>query len=87
MELFCTLEVILNPLKFPLDVNMLITDKGGRRTRSDRRQSASSIDFPDRRSGNDRRIHNDRRSGEDRRSPEGFRSIVGMDRRKPFRLI
>jgi hypothetical protein len=66
---------------------MLITDKGGRRTQTDRRQSASSIDFPDRRSGNDRRIHTDRRKGVERRSPEGFRSIVGMDRRKLFRVI
>ena len=63
---------------------MQITDNGGRRSGSDRRQLSNPIHFSDRRLLCDRRKELDRRSGLDRRSEKGFRKLIGMDRRRWF---
>lgn len=68
-------------------MDLTISDIGGRRKGSDRRQINAPIDFSERRSASDRRNGYDRRSGIDRRSPLGFRAIIGADRREYFKPV
>jgi hypothetical protein len=56
-----------------------LSDSGGRRSRTDRRQFSYDSHIPERRRGRDRRRVQDRRSGLDRRS--------GFDRRRGKELL